>query len=80
MQEPILRSLCNYSAGVVKIYDATNSVARFLKKKYCFLLQKRSSPLQPRRCGCKFKSHRIGSSSFLTQKTQVKNKIIETDT
>jgi hypothetical protein len=51
-----------YNASIVKFYSATGSLARFENKKnilFCF--EKRSSLQQRWRCGCQFKSRRIGS-------------------
>jgi hypothetical protein len=51
----------DYNAGVVKIYNATGSLARFDNKNIFFYFEKRSSLLQRWGCSCKFKSRRIGS-------------------
>jgi hypothetical protein len=46
----------SYNASVVKIYNATGSLARFEnKKKYFFFFEKRYSLLQRWRCSCKLK-------------------------
>jgi hypothetical protein len=51
----------SYDASVVKIYSATNSMARFKNKNNFSPKWKRSSLLQRWLCSCKFKSRRIGS-------------------
>jgi hypothetical protein len=53
-------TIVSYNASAAKNYNPTNS--SFLKQKiFSSVLTERSIPLQRRRCGCKFKSRRIGS-------------------
>jgi hypothetical protein len=68
-------TIVSYNASVaVKIYNATNSIARFfLKKNYFSPKHKRSCLLQRWRCSCKFKSRRIGPkmASWVVQGCQM---------
>jgi hypothetical protein len=65
-QEPILGTTLSCNASVVKIYSATNSMARSIIKTIFPFYKK--FPSLPRRwpCSCKFKSRRIGSCHTYT--------------
>jgi hypothetical protein len=59
----------SYKTNVVKIYNATGSLARFKKQKYFSSpLKKTLSLLQRGRCSCKLLSRKIGSCTNGTTK------------
>jgi hypothetical protein len=63
-QSPKRRKLAQTAPNpTTSIYNTTGSLARFENKNILFYFEKRSSLLQRWRCGCKFKSRRIGSWS-----------------
>jgi hypothetical protein len=55
--------ITSYNASVVNFYNATGSLARFENINILFCFEKRSSLLQRWRCGCKFKSRKIGTAT-----------------
>jgi hypothetical protein len=55
-------TIASYNASVVNFCNATGSLARFENKNIFFYFEKRCILLQRRRCSCKFKSRKIGSS------------------